>query len=193
MNDNEQQQTDPQQTELAEIKDLLVEVLGLLKNNAEKPTEQKQAEFSANEEIYQLEKNKNAYFIQTLLNQNILTPGLKDKALAILNYASQNQAGITEYSEGQNLQEQIKDFLQSQPPLDLRMQTTGMTKPQTGEYSEIIRKNRQDDPTFPDPYTLHNLVLQYQRRFECSYDEAFKAVCEKVNKEISEIKGEYNE
>lgn len=190
MNDNEQQQTGPQQTELAEIKELLVEVLGLLKNNAEKPTEPKTAEFSNNDEIYQLEKNKNAYFIETLLNQNILMSSQREKALAILNYASQNQAGIAEYSEGQTLQEQIKDFLKSLPPVDLRMQTEGMRKPQTGEYSSIIRKNRQGDPRFPDPYTLHNLVLQYQRRFECSYDEAFKAVCEKVNKEISEIKGE---
>lgn len=190
MDNNEQQQIDPQQTELSEIKNLLVEVSGLLKNTAEKPTEQKPTEFSINDEYYQLEKNKNAYFIETLLNQNILAPSQKDKALAILNYASQNQEGIAEYSEGQNLQEQIKDFLKSQPPINSRMQTEGMTKPQTGEYSEIIQKNRRGDTEFPDPYTLHNIVLQYQRRFDCSYDEAFKAVYEKLNQEISEMKGE---
>lgn len=89
-----------------EIDELKKEIAKLKKENEDFKNVAK----SNSEKEYLFSKRENEYFIDELLSSNKLRPGAKDAALEILNYATEYDLGILQFSEGESLQQKVKDY-----------------------------------------------------------------------------------
>lgn len=163
-----------------EIDELNKEIAKLKKENEDLKNVAK----SKSEKEYLFSKRENEYFIDELLSSNKLRPGSQDAALEILNYATEYDLGILQFSEGKSLRQKVKDFLNSIPAIELTMQTEKIGG--VAHFNKLTKERRGYgilDGEIETPEELDQRIQRCMQLHNISYKEAFQKIIGEENNE----------
>lgn len=126
----------------------------------------------------QARQSENAAFLDGLFQKGKLAPIARQQAESLLNYASDYDHGETlDFSEGDSLTQQVKDFLEAQPAVVsfgefATAERAGVSKPHNVQYAEN---------TDPAKISLDQKIRRYMEEHNTDYTRAFLAITQGGN------------
>lgn len=124
-------------------------------------------------EARQAKKAENATFLNDLIGQGRLAPVARAKAESLLNYACDYDNGDTlDFSEGDSLAQQVKDFLQAQPKIVEFGEIATKERAYTSEQQAVEYAENTD----PAKIEMDQKIRRYMAQHKISYTDAYLAI-----------------